>query len=362
MSRKERWAGGYIHPQQDGRPLFIIERRVSGHRFHVSTRAHSIRAALKQLERFEADPLAYAPEGDAVDEPLLMTAKLVEEYREYQVSTKGTTPKHAKEMSARLADWIEDLGGKDLRQVTLRDHIKPALAARRTGRPHRIIALKGFYGWLRKEKHLLTSKDDPTLDLPVPQAVPEKRKKKKAVPFPNVHAAAHHLGQELLDMLTVLAGTGWHVTELERFVRSPESELVRAHRGDTLAVLVTRHKVGEMTRTPVNDPNVLAAATRLREKGTLPRRANKSLKEACAAAKVPAFTFGVMRHSVATWAIELGGLPAVVSAFLNHKDKRTTDRFYADVHVPTVQVPLPRLTLVPSERQNLDAEPEQNVG
>ncbi|QQR47796.1 tyrosine-type recombinase/integrase [Myxococcus xanthus] len=348
MSSKQRWPGGYVHQQQDGQPLFIIERRVRGQRFHVSTRCHNLRSAMKQLERFEADPLGYAPEGETTEAPLVMTAKLVSEYHAFQLA-KGGTRKHANEMSSRLADWIEDLGGKDLRQVTLRDHIKPALDRRGTGRPHRIIALKGFFGWLRKERHLLTSKDDPTLDLPVPQAVPAKRKKRKAVPFESVTAVASILTEELRDMLTVLAGTGWHVTELERFVRRPESEIVQARRGDTLAVLVTRHKVGDMTRTPVNDPNVLAAAMRLRERGTLPRRANTALKAACVAAGVPAFTFGVMRHSVATWSVEQGAAPPLVSEFLNHKDKRTTQRFYTDVSVPTVQVPLPRLVLVKDE-------------
>ncbi|QDE83189.1 hypothetical protein [Myxococcus xanthus] len=59
-----------------------------------------------------------------------MTAELVGEYHEFQLA-KGDTRKHANEMASRLADWIEDLGGKDLRQVTLRDHIKPALDRRR---------------------------------------------------------------------------------------------------------------------------------------------------------------------------------------------------------------------------------------
>ncbi|QDE68580.1 hypothetical protein BHS09_17190 [Myxococcus xanthus] len=60
MSSKQRWPGGYFHKQQDGQPLFIIDRRVRGQRFHVSTRCHNLRLAMKQLERFEADPLGVA--------------------------------------------------------------------------------------------------------------------------------------------------------------------------------------------------------------------------------------------------------------------------------------------------------------
>ncbi|WP_140875109.1 hypothetical protein [Myxococcus xanthus] len=69
MSSKQRWPGGYVHKQQDGQPLFIIERRVRGQRFHVSTRYHNLRLAMKQLDRFEADPLGNAPEGEATEAP-----------------------------------------------------------------------------------------------------------------------------------------------------------------------------------------------------------------------------------------------------------------------------------------------------
>jgi integrase len=346
--KKERWPGGYVHRQKDGQPLFIIERRVRGRRFHVSTRCHSLRAAMKQLERFEADPLGYAPEGEEREQGLVLTAQLVQEFHAWQLA-KGNTRRHANDMAHRLADWVEDFGGKDLRQLSLRDDIKPALQRRPTNRAHRIIALKAFFSWLRKEKHLLTSAQDATLDLPVPQARPEKHRRRKAVELETVRAAAEGLAPAYRDMLTVLAGTGWHVTELERFVRHPESELVYARRGDTLAVLVTRHKSGGHTRTPVNDGEVLAAAERLRARGELPRKPNEALKAACRAAGVAPFTFGVMRHTVATWAVEHGALPSQVAEFLDHKDKSTTKRFYQDVAVPTVQVPLPSLRLLKGE-------------
>jgi len=340
---KQRWPGGYVHLQANGEQLFIIERRVRGHRFHVSTRCHTLRGAMKQLERFEANPGAYAPEGEAPEQGLVLTAELLLAFHDWQLQ-KGNTRKHANEMVSRLADWTEDLRGRDLRQLSLRDDVKPALERRGTSRAHRIIALKAFFGWLRKERHLLTSAQDCTLDLPVPQASPAKHRRRKAVALETVRAAAAGLAPAYRDMLVVLAGTGWHVTELERFVRHPESELVYARREDTLAVLTTRHKGGELTRTPVNDGEVLAAAERLKARGELPRRANEALKSACRAAAVPPFTFGVMRHTVATWAVERGGVPAQVAEFLGHKDARTTRRFYTDVAVPTVPVPLPSLT------------------
>lgn len=350
MGEKEtrrRWPGGYIHRQKDGRDLFIIEREMGGKRFHVSTRTHSLRAAMKHLERFEADPQGYSPAGVAAEEPILLNRQRAEEFYAWQIS-KGTTRKHAKEVGHRLGAWMEDLAGLDLRRVTLRDHIIPALEKRGTMRGARISTIKAFYGWLRKVQHVLSSADDCTQDLPVPQARPEKRIRRKAQSLETLRVVLPRLAPTVADCLVLTAATGWHWTELRRFARAPESEIVRAQRGDTLAVLVTRHKGGEMTRTPVEDPDVLAAAERIRARGAVPSKHNDALRAACVAAGVPPFTFGVMRHTVGTLSVEEGGDPQSVSEFLGHKDKRTATKFYIDVAVPTVSVPLPKLKLVKS--------------
>jgi integrase len=345
---RERWPGGYIHRQQNGQPLFVLEREVGGRRFHRSTRCHTLKAAMKQLERFEADPANYRPDGDSEegDAPLFLTAELADAFWRWQIETKGVTRKHANEVSSRLVHWIEDLGRVDLRKATLRDHIKPALDARKTMRSHRISTLKSFYAWLREEKHLLTHHQDPTLDLPVPQSKPEKRKRKKAVELERVLAVLEYLEGPYRDLMVLFGATGWHVTEVERFIRNPESEILHAKREGTIAVLVTRHKNREWTRTPVTDLDVLAAAERLRGRGKMPRRPNSALQEACDKAKVARFTFGVMRHTVGTWGVEEGASPERVSEFLAHKDKRTTENFYIDVGVPTNSVPLPKLRVV----------------
>jgi integrase len=46
----------------------------------------------------------------------------------------------------------------------------------------------------------------------------------------------------------------------------------------------------------------------------------------------------VLRHSVATLAVNSGASPAAVAAFLNHRSPRTTLRFYATLATP-VKVP-----------------------
>lgn len=347
---RERWEGGYIHLTKDGRKLHIIEREVGGKRYHVSTRCYSRRAAIKQLERFEANPAGYRPEGEAPDDPIYLRLELVNAFYDWQIS-EGVTKKHASEVRGRLRHWLLDLAHVDLRHATLRDHIVPALDRRKKARAGRISTLKTFYGWLRKVRHQITSAEDPMIDLPVPQSTPEKWRRRKAVEFERVRKAVRKLTPEYRDLLVIMAATGWHFTELARFIRQPESEIRYDKRGTTIAVLVTKHKSREMTRTPVTDQAVLEAAERVRARGVVPKDPNEKLTEACRKAKVEPFTFGVMRHSVGTWAVEGGAIPALVSEFLGHKDPRTLKRFYADVAVPTAPVDLPKLRIVRGGRR-----------
>lgn len=345
--QRERWDGGYIRAEADGRRTWVIEREVGGERFHLSTRCHSERAAYEALKRFEADPRAYRAEMAGDSRPaarLVLTAELVLQYRQHMLSRDNpATPRHAREMAHRLSEWVEDLAGRDIRQVQLQE-LKALVAARRTCKQHRIIAIKGFCTWLRQELCVLDRREDPTLDLVVPQAVPEKQRRRKAVEVARVRAALKELPADYQDCLVVMASTGIHVTELERFVRRPDSELARG-RGRVLAVLVTRHKSGDWTRTPLVDPDVVDAAARLRARGAVPRRMNEELRAACERAGVKPFTFGVMRHTVGTWAVERGALPAEVKEFFHHADDRTTRRFYVDAAMPTNVVPLPKFRL-----------------
>src|SRR5688572_17110863 len=111
MGRKttrRRWPGGYIHRQEDGRDLYVIELERGGkdgvrRRYHVSTRAHGLKAAMEHLERFEANPLAYDPAGVAPEAPLRLTDDLVAEFKRWQLA-KPVTKKHADNVETRLAD------------------------------------------------------------------------------------------------------------------------------------------------------------------------------------------------------------------------------------------------------------------
>lgn len=348
---KEKWLGGYKRVEADGRTTFIIERRVNGERFHRSTHCHLERAALKQLERFEADPMGYRPEGQQETEPLRMTPERVDEFAAWQVEVRGNTKRHAFYVSKYLKDWLKDLGGRDLRHLTLGEHVIPKLDARKGARAHRIAALKAFYAWLRTEKHLLTSADDCTRDLLVPQSRIAKQTKKKAVDRATVQRILPHLDERYRDVLLFAACTGWHKTELERFVRDPESELIHLSpeqiaRDGCIAVARTWHKGKTWTATAIRTQQHLDAAVRMRAYGRFPRNFNQELKRVAVAlggdpqTGAPLyFPIGVMRHSFATWHSGAGADTKHISVALDHKSERTTAAVYIDLAIPRSNLP-----------------------
>ena len=367
LGRGRRWKGGYIRHEADGRKTFIIEREVKGQRFHVSTRAHDEDAALEHLVRFEANPLSYDPAGLAPREPLIITAELLADYLTHQLAKNSR--KHARSMVRFLGDWAEELGARDLREVRLVE-LKRALKTWPTSHQHRIIAIKGFYAWLREECEELTHAEDPSLDLKVPQAKPEKHRRRKAAAWEVVAAVYAKLNPTYRDALQVAGATGWHVSELRRFAREerssievPVSRVVTPEGKKVIAVLCTMHKGGSMTRTSLVHPEHLEAARRIRARGTF--HDETKLRLALYAAldevnderrkkKLPAFerfSLGVMRHSVATWGLELGASIDRVASHLEHADPRTTKRFYGDVMVPAGSVPTRVMRARPRRRR-----------
>lgn len=337
MGTRKRWPGGYIATDANGIERYFIEKKIRGRKFHFSTSCSTLRAAMKQLERFEEDPLNFrAPQ----EQELLLTPKLILEYNQFQLTVRKGTGPYVREIGRALGRWMGHIGDIDLRRLTLRDHIKPALGQMKGGNRN-LVAIKGFLAWLRKEKHLMTSAQDCTLDLPIPQSTPEKWKRRKAATQEHVRAMAEHLNQRYRDVLNVLCATGWHVTEVDRFVRGIDADMVipPKREGSPLAVLVVRHKTGDMTRTPIMNPEHIDSINRLRKEGTMPRWIGEAFKEASAKAGVPTVYPGSMRHSVLTWAVEAGADPAKVAQFANHKSTRTTMRFYVDVAVPTATIP-----------------------
>jgi integrase len=329
------WDGGFIRLEADGRKVYWIRKSVNGIRREVSTRCTKSSAAEKHWERFQKDPLGYKPEGDAPPEALLFTEDLLEEFLAWSRDTVGNTGKYVGQQRIYLKWWGRVLDGKDLRSLSLARDILAPLSEKKA-RAMRIRQIKRLFSYLVGERHLLKPAEDPTFrTLRAPQARPEQARRVKAFGPEDFKAVRAHLVGHWRDGLDVLAGTGWHVEELGRFARGGE---IAKHRQRGTPVLVCQQsKVGDTLRTEVSEEVALAGA-RLLERGTFDRDKFDDAIAAAAAAAGVDLTAGRFRHSVATWAIDAGEDIERVSQFLNHKDARTTRRFYA-THATPRKVP-----------------------
>lgn len=363
-SKRERLEGwpGYIHRQKDGRPLFVIEKQVTvsdeagnktRHRFHISTRAHSLKPALEQLKRFEADPFSYNPVGGDLRAPLLLTADMLVKFYDWQVAA-GRTPKYARETFTWLKRWARVLRGLNLRQLRLSRDVLPTLDAAGGARRPLMAALKTLMKWLRTERHELTSAEDSTRDLKLPQSDPAKRKKEVAHDIRNVRKVAKLLKGVYRDALLFQWATTSHVTELERFVREERSRLVvfdkpqrLADGTKALAIASFWHKSsrksGELHDVALTRREHVEAAKRLRARRSLPTGSdlNSTIYAACDKAKVPRMSF-VMRHTGLTRAAKRGVSEDSRMAHAGHQERNTANR-YVDVKLPLGAIAVEKL-------------------
>lgn len=276
------------------------------------------------------------------DPPVLFDAQLVARFLAWS-ERKGNTPKWTRRLERLLTWWRTQLGdGRDLSELDLRRDVLPVLAQRLGARGHRVAALKALVTWLRVEEHLLD--EDPLNALRVPQAMPAQWRRTKEVPLDDVRAAGAELAPQWRDALSVLLGTAWHVTELQRFARA--GELRRAFPTEAVAgagawgVLTTRHKRRMPVNTAVSRP-VFEAAARVRARGGLSAEwFARRLRQAAQRAGVEPWTPGRLRCTVSTHALASGSPIAEVASFLAHADSRTTRRWYT-VHVASARVITP---------------------
>jgi len=336
--RTGTWDGGYIHKDGRGRDVYVIRQMINGKRYEVSTRSFSMRAAMDQLKRFQADPEGYDPRGEVRPDPIYLDLQHAEQYLKYSREECENTRAWVTKQRAILSWWAEKLKGIDLRGASVRDSILPALD-RAAGVAHKVAVLKGVYSWLRRERREITLAEDPTAGGGLTTPQPKKRHGggPKAVPREHVELAREHLIGGWRDALDLQAATGWHITEVQRFAAGGEIEPPTAQQKEEgiAGVLVVEHKSGDQHRTAVS-ARTLAAAKRLRDRGGLSISwYHRAVKSACKAAglKKP-FGPGVMRHSVATWAVNAGANIRSVSDFLGHRSQSTTKKFYAAFATP----------------------------
>jgi integrase len=331
---RPQWLGGFIRKTKAGRPTYVIEKRINGQLFKVSTRCHTLDAAVKELARFEVDPGGYIKR-------LVMTVDLVLEYRTWQLDERGNSHEWAHTSANLLMDWLEALGDVDLRKLTA-VAVKEKLRGWETSRPARVTALKGFFTWLRKERGLLKHHEDPMPDVRIPERKSAKEQgRARDVPFKTALAVYRHLRADVRDVLQLLSGTGWHLSEVGRFAE--KGEIRKDPTGKSKAVLVVWHKRKEDSVTGLSNPLHIAAAKRLREQGWILSRGRLAelMRLANDAAGVPEgerLHFGDMRHCVGTWSVELGEDMRDVARAFNHESEKMLRRHYVRHAVPRATI------------------------
>jgi hypothetical protein len=125
-----KWLGGVIYwrdagsigpndpenpspaPRKRSGPTYIIRKRIAGHLYSKSTRCTTLRAALKELERFEQNPAGYEPGGgsDASLRPkLLLDEELATAYLTWCRDEQGNSAAWLGKQRRYLADWADAL-------------------------------------------------------------------------------------------------------------------------------------------------------------------------------------------------------------------------------------------------------------
>lgn len=338
MNHREPWLGGFVRQTVRGKRIYVIEKRIHGVLFKVSTRCHTEKAALSELARFEMDPTLYVPGGIA---SLRMSADLVLEYREWQITERGNTHEWAHTSANMLKEWMLAFGDLDLRRLTAQ-RVRETLTRWRTSRPARVTVLKGFFTWLRKERGLLKHHEDPMPDVRIPERksarpVGGEQSGARDVPFDVVCRVYRALREDVRDVLQMMAGTGMHLAEAQRFATG--GAIRKDPSGQALGVLVVWHKRKEKAVCAVTHAEQLAAAERVRAKGFMLSRNTLwgLMRRANADAGIPddqRLNFGDMRHCVSTWAVELGEDIRNVARAFNHESEAMLRQHYVRHAVP----------------------------
>lgn len=351
-AQKKNWLGGPIRWGKKG-PTYVIDRWIHGKHWHVSTRCRTERAAVKELEKFEADPAGYRQLRQRAVNGVAMTPELIDEYLEWQRG-QGFDPGHIRQTEMCLTRILGVVGLRDLSRtpfIELRDIIdSTADKDKPAARMARRKAMKGFGSWLRKEKGLLTRGNDPTIELQLESATPEKNRRRKAMTLEFVEKAIAQMDPDVADVAVTLAGSGLHISELIRLhaghggLHEPE-EWQRA--AGVILTIVVRHKSGQLHAVAVGDPAVAAAVRRVLERKTFPSRGRITKQDVRTSKRLGAkFSMGWLRHSVATWLARKQTPEEAIAKQLGHSSTDMVRTTYIDMGLTAHLVPIPHLRLV----------------
>src|SRR5713101_6784192 len=127
-----KWAGGRTYRKHDGSIVWVLEKMVHGVPYTMALGIASEREANAELALFRRDPARYLTKAQSAD-------KLQREVVRIEVATlarflahlssEGRTKRYRENLRTYLSQWVEQLAGRDLREVSTQD------LKRRTLRP-----------------------------------------------------------------------------------------------------------------------------------------------------------------------------------------------------------------------------------
>jgi len=373
-----KWAGGRIRIRRNGNRVWVIERMVDGHPYTKSLDVSNEQEALAELALFERDPGAYQTKTEEKSRPpcevVTIDGPRVGRFLEF-LRNEERTERYRRNIQHYLATWGKFYAGRDIRSVPLQE-ILQELGRHKRARKNRITALKSFTSYLREQEATLTSKEDPTIDLKVPPARPQRAIREKGYPMEQVEKLysaitgweSNRYGwkgtgrkvdvQCVRDVLVLHAKSGMHATEIERLAGGLGEVKAVEGQGEIAGTIKFIHKSGRVHIQSV-DAQALAAAQRLQVRGSAPvdsfirkvvKRAVEKVNKHAHREVLKPIRFGELRHSFVTWAHERGqevkakegGVPLhTVAAVVGHTTALTTKRFYEGVKVPVlIKIPI----------------------
>lgn len=251
--------------------------------------------ARRHLVAWLANPAKYDPESLRLaaenEGPVYLTDQLIEQFSKQNAAPedeegRGNSPAHVLRMRRSLEWWREKIKGRNLRAARASElaTICP-LDGSACGDPRiKRLAVKSLFTWLRETERLASDEGDLSgLKLPPSKSafkltgVTDKKAALEAV----LKSSRARKGKDAITgwkairdviephwrcVLDVLGGTGWHVTEFQRFVECGYQieEMPEERKDEGAAILWTVHKRG-VPHPAIVSEEVLRAALAFKE-------------------------------------------------------------------------------------------------
>lgn len=347
-----KWKGGRIYEDKDGHKQYLIEKMRRRVRYTIRL-PRGVTDPEAELALFKRDPAGYAERHKqaAVDmHAVVLEPGEIERFEKYLRFEKHRVKGYISTTVGYLADWADDLAGRDMRKMRVDDYYR-ILDGRQTGRNGRIAALKSFSSFLVKRQRLSVA-DNAAALLEVVRPPPARLLKKRGYSIEQVEKFYTALDeQRVRDCFLLGAKTGMHQTEVAR-IASGEVELLELSVESEIRAVVRFIHKGRYDHRQALDAQGLAAVRRLMALGAAPSqgRLHEAIKRAARKLNVEPVHPKYLRHSYVTWGaqvgrevkLQAGGVaPGVMSWVVGHRSGLMVKDHYDNSEVPLmVAVPL----------------------